>query len=355
MPRIINKEDVEALAIGGTILGGGGGGWYDTGRSEGKLALEIGKIELFSPTEADLDWKVITIAALGAPTQAGNTRPMHFIRAAQILKNVGIDFDGLIAAENGGHNSFGGWIIAASLGIPVVDTPGDGRAHPTAMMGSMGLQKLDYKSVKSGVTEDCEVVTWGSLQTTSNVIRAQARDMKALIAMARDPVTVSYAVKHGAPGAISMAINLGYKYLDKKDCIPDEKIESVLDFLDGNIICKAEIVSKTIESQGGFDVGYLTLIEGSEEWELTFVNEYMTLEKNDERLSTFPDLLTTFNNKGEPVTSASLSQGDTIYLATVPKERIPVGDGNKYSENYKSIEAAIGKPMIKHLADYLID
>jgi hypothetical protein len=280
---------------------------------------------------------------------------MHFIRAAQLLINVGVEFDGIIAAENGGHNSFGGWIIAASLGIPVIDAPADGRAHPTAMMGSMGLQRLGYKSVKSGVTEGCEVVAWGSLQTTSNVIRAQARDMKALIAMARDPVPVSYAVKRGAPGAITMAINLGYEYLEKINHTPDEKVESVLDFLDGNLICKAEIISKTIEAKGGFDVGYLTLREGSEKWELTFVNEYMTLEKKDERLSTFPDLLTTFNNKGEPVTSASLNHGDAIYLATVPKERIPIGDGNKYSENYNPIEVAIGKPMIKHLKDYLID
>jgi hypothetical protein len=355
MPRIINKEDVEALAIGGIILGGGGGGWSETGRSEGKLALEIGKIELHSSQEADPNWKVITSAALGAPTQVGNTRPMHFIRAAQVLRNVGVEFDGVIAAENGGHNSFGGWIIAASLGFPIVDAPCDGRAHPTAMMGSMGLQRLEYKSVKSGVTEGCEVVAWGSLQTTSNVIRAQARDMKSLIAMARDPVPVSYSIKHGASGAISMAINLGYEYLDKKNCTPDEKVESVLDFLDGDLICKSEIISKTIEAQGGFDVGYLTLMKGSDEWELTFVNEYMTLEKNDKRLSTFPDLLTTFNNDGEPVTSASLNKGDTIYLAAVPKEKIPVGDGNKYSENYISIEAVIGKPMIKHLKGYLID
>ena len=38
MPRIIVEEDVEALAIGGTILGGGGGGWPEMGRSDGLLA-----------------------------------------------------------------------------------------------------------------------------------------------------------------------------------------------------------------------------------------------------------------------------------------------------------------------------
>jgi len=355
MPRIINRENVEALSVGGTILGGGGGGWPEIGLRDGRLAIEVGVIELYSPDEANQDWKVITSAALGAPTQPGNTKPMHFIRAAQLLEKVGVEFDGVMAAENGGQNSFGGWIIAASLGLPVVDTPGDGRAHPTAMMGSMGLHRREYNSVKSGVTEGSEVIAWGSLQTTSNVIRAQAQDMKALIAMARDPVPVSYTVEHGAPGAISMAIDLGHEYLSRKEDDPDKKIQSTLDYLEGDLICKAEIVSKKIEAKGGFDVGYLTLKEGSDEWELTYVNEYMTLESEGNRLATFPDLLTTFNKKGEPITSAALRKGDTVYLVNVSKDKIPVGDGNKYSENYEPIEKALGKPMVKYLKDYLIE
>lgn len=355
MPKIINTEDVDALAIGGTILGGGGGGWPDIGLRDGRLALEIGKIELYSPDEADPDWKVITSAALGAPTQPGNTKPMHFIRAAQLLEKVGVEFDGVIAAENGGQNSFGGWIIAASLGLPVVDTPGDGRAHPTAMMGSMGLHSHDYNSVKSGVTEGSEVIAWGSLQTTSNVIRAQARDMKALIAMARDPVPVSYTIEHGAPGAIAMAIELGKDYISNKNVGPEERVQSAMEYLEGELICKAEIASMKIEAKGGFDIGYLTLNDGSYEWDLTYVNEYMTLERDGNRLATFPDLMITFNEKGEPITSAALKKGDIVYLVNVTKEKIPVGDGNKYSENYEAIEEALGKPMIRYLNDYLVE
>ena len=352
MPKIINKEDVEALAIGGTILGGGGGGWPEMGLRDGYLALEIGKVELWAPDEADPEWRVITSAALGAPTEPGDTKPMHFIRAAQLLRDVGVEFDGVIAAENGGQNSFGGWVIAAALGLPVVDTPGDGRAHPTALMGSMGLHRTKYDSVKVGVTEGSEVVSWGSLETTGAAIRAQARYMKALVAMARDPVPVSYTIEHGAPGAILMGINLGYKYMAAGDD-PDKRIEESARFLGGAIICRAEIVEKSIEAKGGFDVGVMTLREDSEEWKLSYVNEYMTLEKEGERLATFPDLMTTFNEQGEPVTSAALKKGQTIYLVNVSKEKIPVGDGNRYTEVFEPIEDALGKPMVKHLEGYL--
>ena len=152
MPRKITLEDVEALAVGGTILGGGGGGKAEFGLAAGKLVMELGGVELWSPEETPPEWNVITVASLGAPTQRGDTKYRHFIRAIQMLREAGVEFDGVIAAENGGYNSFGGWIPAAALGIPVVDCPGDGRAHPTSMMGSMGMHREDYKSVKAGAT-----------------------------------------------------------------------------------------------------------------------------------------------------------------------------------------------------------
>jgi len=353
MPHNVTLEDVEALAYGGAILGGGGGGWPEMGLKTGGLALEIGKIELWGPDEADPEWRVITSAALGAPTERGNTRPMHYIRAAQLLREVGVEFHGVIAAENGGHNSFGGWLIAAALGLPVVDTPGDGRAHPTAMMGSMGLHRLDYKSVKTGVTEGSEVVAWGTLETTSNVIRAQARDMKALIAMARDPVTVSYTKEHGAPGALRMAMDLGYEFLASKDKGADAKVRAATEFLGGELICKGRVTEVAIEARGGFDVGFATVKQGDGEWELGYVNEYMTLEKDGVRLATFPDLVTSFDGEGDPVTSAGLAKGQTVYVVNVPKEKILVGDGNRYSENYEVVEAALGRPMVKYLEGYL--
>jgi DUF917 family protein len=352
MPKLITKKDAEALAIGGTILGGGGGGWSETGRRFGKLALEIGKVELWSPEEANPDWKVITSAALGAPTQPGETKPMHYIRAAQLLQEVGVKFQGVIAAENGGHNSFGGWIIAAALGLPVVDTPGDGRAHPTALMGSMGLHRIKYKSIKAGVTEGSEVVSWGSLQATGAAIRAQAGYMKSLIAMARDPVPVSYTLEHGAPGAIMMAIKLGYEYLDAGNN-PDKRVKAVLEFLDGELICKAEIKEISSQVKEGFDVGIMDITTNDDQYELTFVNEFMTLERKNVRLATFPDLITTFNEYGKPVTSAELKKGQNIYLINVPKEKVLIGDGNKYADVYEPIENALGKPIIKYLKGYL--
>ena len=354
MSRKMTRDDVEALALGGAILGGGGGGWYEDGRRDGLLALELGEVELLDPNQIDEEFTVITTAALGAPTQKGETKPRHFIRSVELLRDAGFEFDGIIAAENGGHNSFGGWIQGAALGLPIVDAPCDGRAHPTAMMGGMGLHcEEGYVSVKAVVAEGIEVIALGTMENTSNIARMVARDVKALVALARDPVTVRYALEHGAPGAISKAIDLGKKVLKAQGKDPSDIVKTTLEHLGGEIVAKGRVAEKILEAKGGFDVGIIKIRAGTEIYEVSYMNEYMTLEHEDRRIATFPDLICTFGRDGMPLTSASIREGDEVFLTKTPKELIPIGDGNRYADIYDPVENALGKPMVKYLKDFL--
>ncbi len=353
MARLMTAEDVEALAIGGAILGGGGGGWCEDGRRDGTLALDIGEVRLLGAEEAPDEMLVAVSAALGAPTQKGNTRPRHFIKSTELLWEAGVDFQGLIAAENGGHNSFGGWVQAAALGLPVVDIPADGRAHPTAVMGGMGLHRVeDYVSIKAIACEEVEVIARGTIHRTSNVARMIATDVNALVAMTRDPVTVAYAREHGAPGAISKAMGLGREFIEARQK-GEEAVKAVLESMGGELVCSGRITEKTLEAREGFDVGTIVIEDDGEAYELTCVNEYMTLERDGERIGTFPDLICTFGDDGSPMTSASVEEGDRIYLTNTDKDLIPIGDGNRYPEVYEPIERALGKPIASHLKGFL--
>jgi DUF917 family protein len=267
-----------------------------------------------------------------------------------MLRNAEVEFDGVIAAENGGYNSFGGWIPAAALGLPVVDCPEDGRAHPSSMMGSMGMHRMEYKSVKAGATEGAEMICWGTLQGTSNQIRFMAQDCKAVIAMARDPILMDWCLEHGAPGATEQAIALSRAH--QKADKGETAVKAAAKFLGGAVVEKGKITEIRNEAKGGYDVGTMT-VTGKRAWEVTYVNEYMTLEVDGKRVNTYPDLITTFDAEGTPINSTALKQGDTVYILIAPREKIKVGDGNRYPEIYEPIEAALGKPMIKHLKDYL--
>ncbi len=218
------------------------------------------------------------------------------------------------------------------------------------MMGSMGMHNIDYKSVKAGATEGSELICWGSLQRTGNQIRYMATDCKAVIAMARDPIEVSWCLDHGAPGAITQAINLGKAYNGAKKGEP--AVKAAARFLGGQLIEHGEITSIKNEAKGGYDVGTMT-IKGEKTWEMSYVNEYMTLETSGKRVSTYPDLMATFDAHGVPINSTTLRQGDKVYVITAPKENLKVGDGNKYLEIYEPIEAALGKPLVTYLKGYL--
>ena len=128
-----------------------------------------------------------------------------------------------------------------------------------------------------------------------------------------------------------------------------------MEYLGGSILCRGRVRRKHLETRGGFDVGLLEVEAEGEKYELTFLNEYMTLERGGRRLATFPDLISTFDDEGRPITSAAVEEGDEVYVTIVPRERIPIGDGLRYSDVYRPVEEALGKAMTKHLKGFLIE
>lgn len=126
------------------------------------------------------------------------------------------------------------------------------------------------------------------------------------------------------------------------------------DYLGGELLLKGEVQEKISEIKGGFDVGRLAIKSEDGEYEITYVNEFMTLEIKCERLATFPDLITSFNEDAEPITSAAIMEGDIIYLMKVPKEKILIGDGNRYPEVYEEIKFVTGKKITEYLDGFLI-
>ena len=86
---------------------------------------------------------------------------------------------------------------------------------------------------------------------------------------------------------------------------PEAVIGTVCDFLHGRVVGSGPVSKLELTCKNGFDVG--TLYIGG--LEATFWNEFMTLEREGERLATFPDLITMLDAKtGMPVTSATAEE-----------------------------------------------
>lgn len=366
MPRAIGgAAEVKAAVLGGALLGGGGGGSAEEGLRLGLKALEAGEVKLYSVDELPGDAVVVTVSAVGAPAaKEAVLKPEHLARAVELLREFGVKVDALITAENGGFNTVNGWYQGAVLGVPVLDAACDGRAHPTGVMGAMGLHRVEnYQSIQAAAGGDAskgryvEVVVKAGLSRAASMIRVAAVEAGGVVGVARNPVDLGYVKEHGAVGAISQAIELGFKLLrgiDEGDVA--SAVERVSSSLGGWVVDEVTIVERLLATERGFDTGFLKLRGGRGDYEVSFFNEYMTLEKGKKRLATFPDLIALVDSKtGVPITSAVASKGMKALLLAVPRSKLLLGDGLRYREVYEPVEGALGKEIVKYIGDILLE
>jgi hypothetical protein len=329
------------------------------GLTWGRLAVTLGTPELVSIDELASDAIIITASAVGAPSSAERfVRPVDFIRAAQMLvERTGVRLGGIIANENGAGATINGWLQAAALGVPVVDAPCNGRAHPTGLMGAMGLHRVPgYVSHQVAVGGNpltgryLEVYSVGPVERAAFMTRTASVQAGGMVAAARDPLPLSYVREHGAPGAIEQAIRLGKVMLAARAQRPRHAVEVAAETLGGEIVDVGEVASVHLEVVGGYDVGAVQVKGRRGRHELTFYNEYMTLDSDGQRAATFPDLIATLNpDDGTPLASAEIVRGMQTAILVAPRTRLILGAGMRDPELFADIERALGKKVTTHI------
>lgn len=353
----IDEEMVKNAVLGGALLGGGGGGSLKEGEGLGKLSLVVGTPTLINLDELKDNAILVTVSAVGAPAaKEKHLKPIDYVKAIQLIEEAGVKVDGLITCENGGLATLNGWFQSAVLGIPVVDAPCNGRAHPTGSMGSIGLHRTrGYISKQTAVGGNpgegryLEIYIATGITEASRIIRQTAISAGGLVGVARNPVTVKYARKNTAVGGISQAIELGKIMREAKRKGPKYVVDQVVRFLKGRKIAEGRVEEVKIETIDGFDMGNIIVRDKNEIYKLMFWNEYMCLEKNKKRLGTFPDLIATIDLKtGFPLPTAEVRKGQNVVILHVPKQELKLGTGMKDPELFKQIEEVTKKQIIKY-------
>jgi DUF917 family protein len=349
--RDLDHMAVEAAVAGGSVLAAGGGGWVEHGYLVGRTAVSYGTPRLATLDEVPADAMIATVTAIGAPAAADwEMRPGDYVRALRLLTEaLEQPVVGTITAQNGSSTTCNGWVQSAVLGTLVIDAAGDGRAHPTGKMGSLGLAAdPDHQTIQAAAGGNraqgryLEVVTRGPVRHTANVLRTAAVASGGFIAAARNPLPAAYVSEHGAVGAISFALRLGEAMLAAAPGGAEATIDAIVSTLGGRIIGRGAVRAKQLQTEGGFDVGGLEV----DELELGFVNEYMTVEAAGERLATFPDVITTLSAAdGRPVSIADIGEGQEVAVLAVDKSRVPLGAGVKEPSVYPEVEEMLGKPL----------
>lgn len=346
--KLLTMEDAKKAIYGGSILGGGGGGLIEEGLAKMEDIFSIGHPTLATVDEFSPNDYVACVSLVGAPSAED-----MYIDAEQMIKTVKRmqeEFPHPIVAlmtnENGAATSINGWLQSAATGLPFLDAPANGRAHPTGTMGALNLTEVPhYQSLQTFAggkgDRSVEGVITASLDNASSAIRSISVQAGGMVGVCRNPVTIDYIKENAAIGGISQAIALGELYLNVNKGY--ERIEAVTAYLKGDILHSGKVKEFSLNKTGGFDVGLVQI----DDLELTFWNEYMTAEVKGERLATFPSLIMTFDqHTGEPVVSAHIKKGMDITVIAVPQEQLLLSSTMYNKKLLKAVEPIIDKTIL---------
>ena len=359
MGRILTERDVEAAVRGGSVYAAGGGGWADHGRMLGGAAVQIGRPELVSVDELDPDAIVATAAAIGAPagTTAWEMQGIDYVKAAQLLQEaLGRPIAGFMVGQNGRSSTLNGWLPSVVLGAKVVDAVGDVRAHPTGDMGSIGLAGSPEETIQTAVGGNraenryIELVVRGATAKVSPILRTASDMSGGFIASCRAPVTAAYVKSHAALGGISLALTLGEAIIAAEKRGGAAVIDTICKTTGGSIIASGPITRKAVVyTRQAFDIGTVTVGTGPKAATLHVMNEYMAVDDADgARISTFPDVITTLDEDGEPLSVGQLREGMEVFVLQVPQSVIPLGAGVTDPTVYPPVEKALGIEIARY-------
>lgn len=350
----LTLDDIAPAIIGGMLLsaGGSGKGRAEKDRRFGEMACALGPIRLARMEQLDPQTDVVVATAVGAPGGGKNlANPDHSILAAQQLIDAGKLNPGAVIP---GHvPGMYGWLVAAALGIPLLDAACNGRGHPTVKMGSLGLSsRPDVLLFQSGVGDNVRITVHGNTLVTSQMMRAAAVQNGGLIMACRGPLKASLIQSAGALGAIGYQLALGRVALDAGPSAA-ARIEAVLHFTGGRLLAEGSVAANTVSYRDGFDVGEVTVRDANgTELTLGVCNEFMTAEADGERIATFPDLIAAMDpNSGEVLAVSELLPRTPVVIFAVSKRNLPMGAGIFDPAVYPDVE----RTMNTELARYALD
>ena len=358
MRRELMPEDVEFAVKGGSVYGCGGGGFADHGRTLGNLATSIGRPELVSVDELDPQALVATMAAIGAPgglTQ-WEMRGVDYLRAVELLQEASEQpIVGLMIGQNGMSSTLNAWLPGAVLGLAVVDAVGDLRAHPTGDMGSLGLANSPEPMIQTaaGGNRDrgayLEVVIRGPTARVSPSLRTAANDAGGFIASCRNAIPARMVAERAVLGGISQAIAVGRAIVSAEPHGGEAVLAAICEATGGRIIAGGTVTRTGVAyTKEAFDCGRIDIAAPGGTIVAHVLNEYMALERDGERIASYPDVITTLSPAGVPLSAGRLTEGTPVRILHVPKENIPLSASVLDPSVYPPVERALGIELARY-------
>jgi hypothetical protein len=325
--RTVYAEDMEDIAIGGAILGTGGGGDPYVGKLMAQQAIrKHGPVKIVDVEDLADDALVVPVCMMGAPTVMTEKLPQGdelMTAFRQLEQLLGRKIDAVLCGEAGGVNSTTPFVVAAASGLPLVDGDGMGRAYPELQMVTFTMHGVSATPMVLCDDKGNSIV----LETVSNawterLARAATVEMGGSALLAFYPMDGKTAKKAVVRGTLTLCANLGLALREAR-AAHVEPVATIVDMLGASVIFHGRVKDIDRRTVGGFARGS-AWFDGVEDWKghsfkLDFQNEFLMAERDGEILVTTPELITLLEaDSGNPVTADSLKYGLRLMALAFP-------------------------------------
>jgi DUF917 family protein len=329
----VTEETLDALEIGAGILGTGGGGNPYLGKLEALQQLRSGKtIHVVSLDELADDAFVTTAGGIGSPTVGIERigRGDECVQAMRALeRHMRRRFTHVIPGEIGGANSMRPMIVAAYMGIPIIDGDGMGRAFPELQMDTFSIYGVSPTPGALADPRGHEVIfdKIADPVTLERYARAVTIQMGGAAGYAFPPMTAEDVRRTAIPGTVTLAIEIGRAVRAARAALANP-VDAALAVAGGKRLFHGKIVDVERRLLGGFARGVLQL-EGSgadsgRSLRIDFQNENLIARTDaGEILAVVPDLICLVDeDSAEPVTTEIVRYGLRVVALGIPAPQI---------------------------------
>jgi DUF917 family protein len=319
----IGPEDLEDYAQGCAVLGTGGGGDVEPAVAQVAVALEAhGPVDVATLDDLPEDLLVMPLAGWGAPTvgieKLGSGREGEALRRAVERRH---------GREVGGGNGVTPIAWAASMGLPLADADGMGRAFPEGPQVAMHVAGLSaapaFLADEHGNVVTVEPVDADWFERLARTVTvafggsAWGADFVMPVRVARTATIL---------GSVSKALAIGRARRDAG-------VDGVLAVTGGVRLIGGKVTEVERRTTEGFARGYVVVTgtgdDAAREVRLHVQNENLRATEGDRTLAVVPDLLSVLDEAtGIAIPTERVRYGHRVVVVAMPCDplwRTPTG------------------------------
>lgn len=329
--RVVTADDIDALALGAAVLGTGGGGDPYIGKLMAVQAMRLhGAVQMIDLDELADDDLVVPVAMMGAPTVMMEKLPRgdEITGALHGLQQyLGRPVHAVTPIEAGGLNSTTPFLVASTLGLPLVDADGMRRAFPELQMVTPTLFGLSATPLAIGDDKgNSAIIETVDNGWTERLARTLTIHMGGMGMVALYPMTGAEARRALLSGSVSLAIEIGRTIYqarhDKRDAV-----RAVVEVTGGRRLFTGKVTDVDRRTERGFARGEARIsgldADDGTSLLIRFQNENLIALRDGAVVATVPDLITVLDAEtADPVTTEALRYGLRVAVIAMPSAEI---------------------------------